>query len=120
MRSRFHVSKRDEEKAFELRRHPGHVSEDEWSDHPFAEDPVRRTYAFQLARPEVAPTEDEESSDESVATPLSGAERKRVRTVGDVWESTYTGSAEAGGVHAAKVTVVEGGQGKVKPLFRWM
>lgn len=93
--------------------------EDESSDDP-AEEPVSRTYAFRLARPEAAPTEDEESSDESVAAPLNGAERKRARTVGDVWESRYAGSAEVGGVHGARVTVVEGGQGKVKPLFRWM
>ena len=92
------------------------------SDADFVDEKRSRVYGFQLARPgETEATEDEGSSDEFIVTPRVGEVGARwARTVSDVCESGYVGSGESGGLHGAKVTVVEGGQGKAKPLFRWM
>ena len=91
------------------------------SDADFPDEPRGRVYDFQLARLETDATEDEGSSDESIVAPRVGDAGSRwARTVSDVFESGYVGSVEAGGLHGARVTVVEGGQGKAKPLFRWM
>lgn len=115
--------KRDKKMAYKRARVYGSDSDssDEFGIDYLEDEPQRRAYAFQIPRPEPEATEDKESSDESIVPPrLPDSMAWQARTVSDVYKSRYTRSSQPDGVYRARVTVVEGRNSKVKPLFKWM